>query len=204
MAGSGMKCRGLLVIAVGAMGSVLASPAQAHLVTTGLGPFYDGITHLLVSPSDILVVLGLGLLAGLGGAERGRAVVAALPVAWVVGGLVGFLASDEVILPLAIALTLLAVGILVAANVSVSRTGMILLAAVAGLVFGGMNGSALVAAGTGSLGLVGIVAAAAVILFLVTAAVISARAPWQQIVVRVAGSWIAAIAILMLGRSLAG
>ena len=25
--------------------------ADAHLVTTGLGPFYDGVTHLFLSPN---------------------------------------------------------------------------------------------------------------------------------------------------------
>ena len=80
----------------------------------------------------------------------------------------------------------------------------ILLAAVAGVAFGALNGTALAAAGTGFLGLVGIVTAASVILLLLSAVVISATKPWQLIVVRVAGSWIAAIAILMLGWTFAG
>ena len=35
---------------------LLAGPgvAQAHLVTSGLGPFYDGALHVLLSPGDLL------------------------------------------------------------------------------------------------------------------------------------------------------
>ena len=32
---------------------------HAHLVTTGFGPFYDGISHLAVSPGDLLGVLAV-------------------------------------------------------------------------------------------------------------------------------------------------
>ena len=42
-----------------------ARPAHAHLMTTGLGPFYDGLTHLLVSPECLLPMIALALLAGL-------------------------------------------------------------------------------------------------------------------------------------------
>ena len=43
-----------------------------------------------------------------------------------------------------------------------------------------------------------------VLVALVAAFVVSLRAPWARIVVRVAGSWIAAIGLFMLGWSLRG
>jgi hypothetical protein len=199
-----MRRRTLLALFACVGGTALATPAEAHLVTTGLGPFYDGITHLVVSPSDIMLVVGLALLAGLGGAERGRAVVATVPLAWIAGGLTGLLASQEVVLPLLVATILFTVGVLIAVNLSLPKGVAIFLALLTGGAFGALNGTALAAAGTGFLGLVGIVTAASVILFLLSAAAISATKPWRQIVVRVAGSWIAAIAILMLGWSFAG
>src|SRR5262249_26971571 len=39
----------------------LAPPAHAHLMSTGFGPFYDGLTHLFVTPEDLLLVIGVGL-----------------------------------------------------------------------------------------------------------------------------------------------
>ena len=50
----------------------LPSSAAAHLVTTGLGPVYDGIGHLLLTPEDLIPVLALALFAGMRGAEPGR------------------------------------------------------------------------------------------------------------------------------------
>ena len=43
------------------------SPAEAHLVTTGLGPVYDGISHVLMSPDDLVPILAMALLFGLNG-----------------------------------------------------------------------------------------------------------------------------------------
>ena len=31
-----------------------ATPAQAHLMNSGFGPFYDGLAHPLISPDDLL------------------------------------------------------------------------------------------------------------------------------------------------------
>ena len=31
-----------------------ASSAEAHLVTTGLGPIYDGIGHFFLTPEDVI------------------------------------------------------------------------------------------------------------------------------------------------------
>jgi len=63
------------------------SISQAHLVTTGLGPFYDGLSHLAMSPDDLLSALALALLAGLSGARAGRNVLFLLPPVWLLGGL---------------------------------------------------------------------------------------------------------------------
>ena len=69
----------------------LAAPstAQAHLMNTGLGPFYDGLAHLFASPDDLLPVIALALLAGLRGPQSGRAVLFVLPVAWLMGSFAG-------------------------------------------------------------------------------------------------------------------
>src|SRR5262245_33207222 len=53
--------------------------AQAHLMNTGFGPFYDGLTHLFVTPEDLLPMVVLTLLAGLHGAQCGRWVLFTLP-----------------------------------------------------------------------------------------------------------------------------
>jgi hypothetical protein len=54
------------------------------------------------------------------------------------------------------------------------------------------------------LGLIGIVVTVLVVATLVAGLVVGSRAAWARIVFRVAGSWIAAVAILMLGWAIKG
>jgi hypothetical protein len=46
--------------------------AGAHLVTTGMGPVYDGIGHLLLTPEDLIPAMAVALSAGLRGKDPGR------------------------------------------------------------------------------------------------------------------------------------
>ena len=65
------------------------STASAHLVTTGLGPFYDGALHLILSPEDLLGLLAAVALAGLHSARAGRMTVITLTATWFIAGVVG-------------------------------------------------------------------------------------------------------------------
>ena len=74
--------------------------------------------------------------------------------------------------------------------------------AVAGMTVwsaGALNGSALSAIGAGPLSFFGIVMTVLVFALLLSAAVVSLYAAWMRIVVRVAGSWVVAVGMLMLG-----
>jgi hydrogenase/urease accessory protein HupE len=72
-----------------------------------------------------------------------------------------------------------------------------------GLVHGLLNGVAL-KEGAGILGLIGIMATLFVIVAIVSALIVSLKQPWTRIVVRVAGSWVAAIGMLMFGWLMRG
>ena len=79
---------------VGAAGfglALLPGAARAHLVATGLGPLYDGAAHFALSPEDYVPIAGAALLAGLRGEEHARPAVLILPLAWLSGGLLGWL-----------------------------------------------------------------------------------------------------------------
>jgi hydrogenase/urease accessory protein HupE len=71
-----------------------------------------------------------------------------------------------------------------------------------GLVNGYLNGSAMAGAKLGLAGLAGIVSALFVAVALAAALVVAQRARWARIAVRVAGSWVAAAGLLLLGWSL--
>jgi hydrogenase/urease accessory protein HupE len=174
-------------------------------VSTGFGPFYDGISHLFVSLDDLLAVLAVALLAGLGGARHGRWTLFALATTWLGGGLLGLeVAALEVSWPAASALSFLVVGLLVALNRDLPPVAVTALAVAVGLLHGTLNGTAMAQTEGGALALVGITAAVFTIVGLVAAFVTSLRAAWSRVAVRVAGSWIAAIGLLMLAWATRG
>ena len=78
------------------------------------------------------------------------------------------------------------------------------LALAIGLLHGLINGTAMAQAGGGVLSLVGIATAVFTVVAIVAALVVSLRGAWTRVAVRVAGSWIAAIGLLMLGWELRG
>ena len=186
---------GLLVPALLAVGT----PAQAHLMNTGFGPFYDGLTHPFVTPEDLLPVVALTLLAGLRGAQCGRWVLFTLPAAWLAGMTAGLVLVPPVSATWLTCGLTIALGALVAADWQVPLPLVVGGAVLLGLTHGCLNGAGLVQAQSGALGMVGIASALFVVVALLAGPVVVLRAAWARVVVRVTGSWIAAIGLLMLG-----
>jgi len=188
----------------GALGALLAivvaaRPAHAHLMTTGFGPFYDGLTHLLVSPEYLLPIIALALLAGLHGPRFGRAVLFALPAAWLAGSVLGLLVAPRAPMPLATAIVTIGVGAMVAAGRRLPLALIGGFAVAVGVLAGALNGIELATAHSSPLAAAGAAASLFVVVSLVTGQVASVRAAWARIAVQVAGSWIAAIGLFMLG-----
>lgn len=189
----------LRLVATGAALAFAAPPASAHLVQTGFGTFYDGIAHLVLTPADVLVVLALALFAGLRGRPESRSVALVLPLAWFAGGLLGRAYPGIGELPWATTATVLAGGLLVATNARLPRWAVELLAGLVGLLHGSVNGATMAPGGVDVFALVGLALAVFTLACLVPAVVVGLRAEWTRIAVRVAGSWIAAVGLLLLG-----
>ncbi len=193
------------VAAVAGAGLTLSTgAAQAHLVSTGIGPVYDGIAHLLVSFEDLLPVIAMALLAGLNGPSAGRRVLLMLPLAWLIGGVAGTLSPAAPWPASPATLSLLVLGALVAADFKFAPTAVAVLALVLGLAHGWHNGVAMAVAGLPTAGLLGTAGAVFVVAALVAATVVALRRPWTRIAIRVAGSWIGASGLLLLGWTLSG
>jgi hypothetical protein len=179
-----------------------AAPAQAHLVTTGLGPVYDGIAHLVMSPADVALVVALTLLAGMRGARFGRTLLAVLPISWLAGGLAGLGLPAASSLEWTTGACFLLVGALVAADRDLSVGVVAALAAAISALQGFLAGSALSTTPSGGLELLGGLVALLAVVTLVAGVVVSLKVFWARIAVRVLGSWIAATGLLMLGWTL--
>lgn len=173
--------------------------AEAHLVNTGLGPFYDGVSHLFIAPEDLLTVIALGLLAGLAGPQHGRVVLFSLTGAWVAGGLLGLTQTREFAFPLGTMVSFLVAGALVAMDRKLPLAAILAFSTMLGLLHGWLNGSAMVANNSGWLGLAGVSASVFILAALLAAFVVWLQSAWARIGVRVAGSWIVAVGLLMVG-----
>lgn len=176
-----------------------AAPAHAHLASTGFGDFYDGIAHVVITAEDLLVVAAVALLAGQRGTAAARLAVIALPLAWLVGGVAGSRWQLPQGLPLLTTLTFAVTGGLVAMNARLSGVSVAVLALAAGMLHGLANGPTMTPAGIGIQGLLGTVSAVAVLSLVIASHVSILARGWQQVAVRVGGSWVAASGVLMLG-----
>jgi urease accessory protein len=180
--------------------ALYSGAAAAHAGTAGGNDLYAGALHALGAPAQVLAFAALGLL---GAWQPGR--TQSMLALFCLALIAGTLASIVIPLPqapapigLVVAATL---GALVAAAPSLPGPMLLALAAFSGLGLGWSNGMQsgpgtsgwLFAAGTGLAGL-------AVSTYCLMAAdyLLRRNAGWMRIAVRVAGSWITAIAILVL------
>ena len=191
--------RGLTLSLTLAATLAAAPPAHAHLMNTGFGPFYDGLTHLFLTPEDLLPVVALALLAGLCGPRCGRTVLILLPAAWLAASFAGLLVAPQVNLPAATAAVTIALGALVAADLPLPLGLVAGGAIVLGFFNGRLNGLELAKANDGAMVILGIICSLCVVMSLLAGQVASVRAAWARVAVRVAGSWIAAAGLFMLG-----
>ena len=188
-------------ICIGASVMLIAAPsvALAHLVNSGLGPIYDGALHLLLSPGDLLGLLAAALLSGLRGARASRLTVMIMPLAWLLAGVIGLNTPMLADMQLLAVLSFVILGAMVALDLKLSPFIIAALAGMYGALHGLLNGSALAAIGAGPSTLFGIVMTVLLIALLTSAAIVPLSGVWSRVAVRVAGSWVAAVGILMFG-----
>ncbi|HLH95118.1 MAG TPA: HupE/UreJ family protein [Xanthobacteraceae bacterium] len=178
-----------------------ATPAAAHLMNSGFGPFYDGLAHPLLSPEDLLPAIAIALLAGLRGARAGRLALATLPLAWLAGMVAGWTMGLPPLPPRFNAMLTVAVGALVASDQRLPLAAVTALTAALGALHGYANGYDLAGASGALLGMLGIASSLFAVVSLLAGQAAVVQAEWARLAVRISGSWIAAIGMLMFGWS---
>jgi len=198
----GHRRRRLPPLGLGAA-ALLAAPvsAHAHLVSTGMGPFYDGILHLLLSPAEVMGLVGWVLLAGMQGPSVGRQMMFILPLAWIAGGIGALGIGTSMPVILVAGLGALISGLLVAWDHRLPAQLPVFLAATTSLILGLCSLGTDPAESVAPVGMLGIGAVIFVMVAFGAAAVlgIARDRPRARLVIRVAGSWVAAVGLLMVG-----
>lgn len=189
-----MRCRYCLT----GIAATLPAAAEAHTPIQGLGDFYNGMLHPLVVPAHLLALLGVGLLIGRqppAALQPAALSFLAATTLGLLGAGLGWSMDAETLLLAGAAIC----GLLLAWSSPLpawvgSVSGIAL-----GLAIGTDSGQgisetqAVAAALTGT----GVSVYLLFLYALATADTLRKR-HWQQVAVRVAGSWIAASAILVL------
>jgi urease accessory protein len=185
--------------------ALLAGNAEAHSTVKGVGDLYAGLLHVLTALEHVLPFIALSLLAGQRGLKaQAEGVLLVFPVALMVG------ASAALWLPPihGLALFNIASAILLGALVAAAWTlpmwlfyGLVVLF---GLSHGFANGEAINDSIKAYLFILGVGLAGVAILAYGTLMVdylLKRKIGWITIAVRVAGSWIAAIGVLVLATA---
>lgn len=182
-----------------------AGSADAHSMVKGVGDFYAGLLHVLTALEHVLPFIALSLLAGQRGMKaQAEAVLLVFPVALMAGaaaalwlpplpGLAFFNIASAILL-----------GALVAAARPLPRAVFYGLVVVFGISHGFANGEAITQTTKAYLFILGVGLSGLAVLAYGTLMVdflLKRKAGWITIAVRVAGSWIAAIGVLVLATT---
>lgn len=173
--------------------------AQIDSPAIALETYLDGAALFVTNPAHVLVVVALGLLAGQRGSGPSRALRLALPVAWSCGGIVGLAWPEPGSLRVPLILSFALVGGLVVLDRKLGRSVVVALATAAGLLHGYVQGREMAGGGLTWHALLGAITIVLALATLLSALVARLEPAWTRIAVRVAGSWIVAIGLLMLG-----
>lgn len=172
----------------------------AHIVP-GVTDFYAGLLHPLTAVEHVLVLVAVGLLAG----QQARPVALRTLLLFVLllaaSAACARTIGAAVHLDTALLASIVAMGGLVAARWPLPASVVYASVGIVAVLHGVAN----VAEMRPAMSLVRFVAGAALAAFIVTTYAVGAarraRAPWAEVAVRVAGSWIAAVGILAWGAA---
>jgi urease accessory protein len=173
-------------------------PAFAHPMQ-GVGDFYAGMLHPVITLETVLPVIALSLLAGQQQREVAIKILVAFPAALMVGALLALSGNAPPHLG-TVQLTLTALfGVLVAVRSRLSIRLLVALAVALGISAGWSNASDALGQLSPYRFIAGLAVVGLLSLTYGIGLVRSLKMEWTQIAVRVVGSWIAAVGILVLG-----
>jgi urease accessory protein len=179
--------------------------ANAHTALLGVGGFWSGVAHLLTSPDQLALLIGLAIWTSFQNARLDARVIGACFLAVLAGASIGarIIAVTGLSLTPAGAALMLVVGLAGAMRLRVGAVPLISLALAGGLACGVASADAVSNVSGALFSLGGSIAAASVLSY----GLLAARrfeSEWGGVARRAGASWIAAIGLMMLAFSLSG
>jgi urease accessory protein len=186
------------IVAAAGLATLSPLPAFAHPMQ-GVGDFYAGMLHPVITIETVLSLIALSLLAGQQRREAAIHLLAAFPAALIVGALLASLRDAPSSLGIVQLILTAGFGILVAFARPVPSWLLVALGAVLGVTAGWANAAELVGQVSRLRFIAGLAVVGLLLLVYGNGLVRNLKREWTQIAVRVVGSWIAAVSILVLG-----
>jgi urease accessory protein len=175
-----------------------AGPAFAHLPIEGVGGFYGGLLHPILVPAQALSVAALGLFIG---RRPGRRIGLLIFAAALVAGLLAIALAVELPVGSVMLANTALLGALVAAAWTPPPPLGWLLAAIAGATLALDSPPQAITIREANVMLIGTAVGGCIAVAAVVTITRYLSSAWQQLAIRVLGSWIAASAILVLAMS---
>jgi urease accessory protein len=186
-----------IVIAVG-LGTLAPLPAFAHPMQ-GVGDFYAGMLHPVITIETVLPLVALSLLAGQQRREAAIHLLAAFPAALIAGAVLATLGSAPSYLGVVQLVLTACFGLLIALARHLPGWLLVVLGTVLGVSVGWANAAELVGQASRFRFTAGLAVVGLLLLVYGNGLVRNLKLEWTQIAVRVVGSWLAAVSILVLG-----
>jgi len=184
-----------------------ATSAHAHSAAKGIGDFYAGALHPLTSLEHVLPFLAFGILAGQQG-QKAEPVLGVFCLALLVGACLQLIVPGIPYLAVVNISSSIVFGGMVALSKPLPVSLFYAVAVFFGLTHGYANGEGMAEGSKPYLFIPGVALAGLIVTaygLIVTDWLLRRKAGWIHIALRVAGSWIAAVGILVLavvGRTL--
>lgn len=192
------------ILAVPAVLASSTAPASAHIMMEGAGEITNGALHPLMTPAHVLVLLAAGLLCGQSARDKDanplRVFAPVLAVA-LLATLAPFL-SGELWEPVVIGMSVV-LAALVALGIRLPRVTVMVLTILSAVVLGLDSGAEAETVAAEVKTLAGTWVTASALVFYVSACASNAEGkPWARTAIRVLGSWIVAIGLMVLAFAL--
>ena len=188
----------ICVVAVSLLLTFQSSRAWAH-GNIDVADFYQGMLHPILHIEHILSILALGFWSGQAKGRGQWLTPLTFTGAVLLGAVLGLCSVELPAAPVVIYASMILLGLLVAARLRLPVAAMVSIAASLGLFHGWAHGNGMLESLDKPVAyVIGIGVALGLLLFYSVQLLVYFRANFIQIAVRIAGSWITAIGLLVL------
>lgn len=180
------------------------SRAIAHSPVDGLGTFYSHLLHPVTELSHVLLLTAVSLMLGQQGRNTARAAIGTLGVTFVAGLAIATVGGLNVVRDQVLIVAALIAGGIVCLDRPLPIAFPVSVAAGTGLVIGLDSAAGATGFRDTALAVVGVATGVLYFTVVLAGSIVAAKRHWQRVAIRIGGSWILAVSVMVFALSLTG